>query len=189
MLDLDSLPPILANTSPTAKEERQLFQAVLEYSVLLSVYLGDKQAFQKYLSSLQPYYHLYRRVKEEEKISQVTVLAAAQLPPSPAFAFFLTSLQDTVRMNICEGLSRACPVLNLKEAAALLMFSTADQVCQFLEERCPDWIVGEGEVMRYHVGGAGGEGEGGSGHRWHEELAPKLIAQTLSYAIELERIV
>jgi 26S proteasome regulatory subunit N12 len=58
MLELNSLPPMGAET-PNAKEERILFARFLEYAVLLAVGKADKDAFQKYISSLRPYYTQY----------------------------------------------------------------------------------------------------------------------------------
>jgi hypothetical protein len=58
MLELNSLPPIGSDT-PNAKAERILFARVLEYAVILSVEQKDKAAFQKYFSSLRPYYVQY----------------------------------------------------------------------------------------------------------------------------------
>lgn len=58
MLELDSLPPIGTKT-PNASEERKLFAQVLEYAVVLSIAQKDRNAFQKYISSLRPYYTQY----------------------------------------------------------------------------------------------------------------------------------
>jgi hypothetical protein len=58
MLDLNSLPPMGTET-PNASAERQLFAKNLEYAVLLSIGQGDKDNFQKYVSSLRPYYTQY----------------------------------------------------------------------------------------------------------------------------------
>lgn len=55
MLELDSLPPLFID-SPTAEGERQIARETLEYAVLLSIKMGDKNAFQRHLSSLRPYY-------------------------------------------------------------------------------------------------------------------------------------
>lgn len=55
MIDLDSLPPICAET-PSAADERALFRQVLEYGVLLSVAVQDRAAFQRNISSLRPFY-------------------------------------------------------------------------------------------------------------------------------------
>lgn len=59
MLDLDSLPPILAD-SPSASAERQLFMHALEYAVLLSANTGNQSDFQRYMSCLHPYHSLFR---------------------------------------------------------------------------------------------------------------------------------
>lgn len=49
------MPPLCVET-PNAAAERTLAREVLEYAVLLSVKKGDKDAFQRNLSSLRPYY-------------------------------------------------------------------------------------------------------------------------------------
>lgn len=55
MLELDSLPPMMEDTV-NCVEERALAKQVLEYAVLLSINLADKEAFQRHISSLRPYY-------------------------------------------------------------------------------------------------------------------------------------
>lgn len=60
MIDLDSLPPLGIETA-NAIAERKFAREVLELSVLLAVNMGDKEAFQRQLSSLRPYYTDYIR--------------------------------------------------------------------------------------------------------------------------------
>jgi 26S proteasome regulatory subunit N12 len=55
MLELDSLPP-LGMDSANAREERTVARNFLEYAVLFSIDKGDKDAFQKHLSGLRPFY-------------------------------------------------------------------------------------------------------------------------------------
>lgn len=55
LLDCDSLPPIVSNTA-NAQAEQAIARETLEYAVILSIKSGDKSSFQRYLSSLRPYY-------------------------------------------------------------------------------------------------------------------------------------
>jgi len=59
LLDFDSLPPLSINSS-LANEERQLACEIFEYGVLASIHSGDREQFQRYVSSLQPYYIQYK---------------------------------------------------------------------------------------------------------------------------------
>jgi 26S proteasome regulatory subunit N12 len=55
MIDLDSLPPLCLDTA-NAVVERNTANHILEYAVLLSVNVGDKEAFNRNMSCLRPYY-------------------------------------------------------------------------------------------------------------------------------------
>lgn len=54
-MELDSLPPLALDT-PGAEQERILAREVYEHAVLLAVKCEDKEAFQRYLATLRPYY-------------------------------------------------------------------------------------------------------------------------------------
>lgn len=58
-MEFDSLPPINID-NPNANEERQLSRDILEYAVILSIKVGDKQAFERNISALKPYYVQYK---------------------------------------------------------------------------------------------------------------------------------
>lgn len=55
LIGYESLPPILADTPDTLKE-RVLARETYEYAVILSLKQGNKELFQKYFSSLKPFY-------------------------------------------------------------------------------------------------------------------------------------
>jgi 26S proteasome regulatory subunit N12 len=55
LVELDSLPP-LSLESPTAEQERVLAREVYEHAVILAIKNSDKDAFQRYLGTLRPYY-------------------------------------------------------------------------------------------------------------------------------------
>jgi len=55
MMEYDSLPPVCAETQ-NALAERVFAREVYEQSVVLAIISSNKEAFQKYLSALRPYY-------------------------------------------------------------------------------------------------------------------------------------
>lgn len=54
-MELDSLPPVALET-PGAEEERVLAREVYEHAVILAIKSSDKDAFQRYLGTLRPFY-------------------------------------------------------------------------------------------------------------------------------------
>ena len=59
MLELDSLPPHGQETV-NGIAERSVARDFLEYAVIFSIQSNDKESFQRYLSSLRPYYTSHR---------------------------------------------------------------------------------------------------------------------------------
>mmetsp|Transcript_3270 Transcript_3270/g.4931 ORF Transcript_3270/g.4931 Transcript_3270/m.4931 type:complete len:258 (-) Transcript_3270:101-874(-) len=227
MVEMDSLPPICAD-GPNAESERELTKEALEYAVLLSLNLGDKDLFQKHISCLRPYYTsssidselkntilglnlLFLLVEnrladfhcELELLSEpqrqhpaITfctqldkhlvvgaydeVLAAAAHPPVAIFSFFLTSLLETVRINIGECIAAAYSQLSVTAAREMLMFSSDEEVLSFIGEQYPTWTVMNNHTINLL---------GVRPTKAEEIAAMRLITQNLSYATELERIV
>lgn len=67
MIDLESLPPLGIDTE-FATEERAVAREILEYAVILSVKMKDKESFQRNISSLRPYYSGYSPLVSESKL-------------------------------------------------------------------------------------------------------------------------
>lgn len=55
IVNFDSLPPLNVE-GPTSERERTVARAALELGVLLSAQRDDREAFQRHVASLQPYY-------------------------------------------------------------------------------------------------------------------------------------
>lgn len=55
LINLDSLPPLCLPTA-NCVEERRFAKEVFEYAVILSIHLGDREKFQRFMSCLKPYY-------------------------------------------------------------------------------------------------------------------------------------
>lgn len=234
LVELDSLPPV-ALESPTAEQERVLARDVYEHAVILAIKSSDKEAFQRYLGTLRPYYtgfgpavsessakssvvglHLLfllvenqlaefhselellsEQQQKDPAISFCTqldrhlmigsydqVMQAAATPPVEYYSFFLTSLLETVRLNICECVLAAYKMLTPQAAMKILMFSSLDETVEFFNDHYPEMEVSAStqsidlRSQSHHAS-----------HKSEEVPSLKLINQTLSYATELERIV
>lgn len=230
MLEFDSLPPLNLETE-SAELERALAREILEYAVLLAIKTQNKDAFQRNLSSLRPYYTGYGpKISESE--SKYTILGLnllfllvenrladfhcelellteqQQMHPSITFctqldqhlmvgsydqvmlaaahppeyySFFLTSLLETVRLNISECAAASYQTLSIAAATKVFMFQSQEETLEFIAVLHPDWQVdlqlGLIDVSKR------------KSNKTDNVSAVKLLVQNLSYATELERIV
>eukprot|EP01041_Mallomonas_annulata_P011590 gene11590-24262_t len=228
LIDFDSLPP-LGIESETAEKERAAAREILEYAVMLSIKTKDKEAFQRYLSSLRPYYTGYSHAVSEsehkypilglnllyllvenrladfhcelELLSEQQqhtpaiafctqldqhlmvgsydqVMVAASHPPVDLYSFFLTSLLETVRINIAECIASSYRSLTITAAKDILMFTSNEETRDFIADQHPDWNIQNDiiELRQSKISKSDGI------------PAMKLALQNLSYATELERI-
>lgn len=111
------------------------------------------------------------------------VMQAAAAPPVEYYSFFLTSLLETVRLNISECVLAAYHTLTPEAAMKILMFSSLQETKEFFSDHYPELEMSECIDLRLQSQQAGG------GNKSEEVPSLKLIHQTLSYATELERIV
>eukprot|EP01033_Poteriospumella_lacustris_P000092 gene92-61_t len=214
MVELDSLPPLCID-GPTAHQERELFRDVLEYAVLLAVQQEDKYAGNLTADSPTPVvlalnllhllvenrladFHCELELLPESlrKLPVIAfctqleqhlvvgaydmVLASAANPPASQFTFFLNSLLETVRLNIADCVSSAYKTLKVASATKILMFQQDEETLEFVATHYPDWRVGSDGVIYL---------DETKTVKSEEIPSMKLIAQTLSYATEMERIV
>lgn len=108
------------------------------------------------------------------------VLSAAEKPPVEYYSFFLQSLMKTVRINIADCAAASYKTLSVKAATEILMFSSLQETLVFIAEKCPEWVV-EGDTISL---------KNEKGMSKSDDIPSlKLIAQQLTYASELERIV
>mmetsp|Transcript_3534 Transcript_3534/g.5829 ORF Transcript_3534/g.5829 Transcript_3534/m.5829 type:complete len:202 (+) Transcript_3534:405-1010(+) len=110
------------------------------------------------------------------------VMEAAAKPPTKYFSFFLTSLMETVRINIGECAAAAYSTMSIKAATEILMFENEEETLEFISDFYPTWDVDA--LERTIVCG-----DGTIIHKSEEIPSLKLISQNLGYATELERIV
>jgi 26S proteasome regulatory subunit N12 len=108
------------------------------------------------------------------------VLESAANPPASQFSFFLSSLLETVRINIGDCVSSAYSSLKVSSATKILMFQRDNETLDFIASNYPDWRVSTDGVIYLNETKT---------VKSDEIPSMKLIAQTLSYATEMERIV
>ncbi|ERN14062.1 hypothetical protein AMTRI_Chr01g111400 [Amborella trichopoda] len=108
------------------------------------------------------------------------VLSARQAVPHETYIHFMDLLAKTVRDEIAGCSEKAYDYLSIEDAKQMLMFSSDQELAQYVAEEHPEWEIRNGCVFFQKA----------------KESAPckeipslQLINQTLGYARELERIV
>lgn len=108
------------------------------------------------------------------------VLSARQTVPHETYVYFMDLLAKTVRDEIAGCGEKAYDSLSIKDARQMLLYSSDQELFDYIKEEHPEWEVKNGLVVFQKA----------------KESAPckeipslQLINQTLSYARELERIV
>ncbi|XP_010267575.1 PREDICTED: 26S proteasome non-ATPase regulatory subunit 8 homolog A-like [Nelumbo nucifera] len=108
------------------------------------------------------------------------VLDARKMVPHETYFYFMDLLAKTVRDEIAGCSEKAYDHLSIDDARQMLMFSSEQELLEYITEEHPEWEVKNGSVFFQKA----------------KESAPckeipslQLINQTLSYARELERIV
>ena len=99
--------------------------------------------------------------------------------PDPLYAFFFSSLLSTVRDNVADAMEVSYTTLNASEAQKMLMFGTESELAAFVREAREDWLV-QGKEIRFSTA---------ENKEKSDIPSMKIMAQTLGYATELERIV
>lgn len=108
------------------------------------------------------------------------VLDAGSNVPDPSYGFFMDNLVETVRDSIADCVEVSYKSLRLTEAAKMMKFDAVDELREYVAESRADWIV-EGDELTFQPPPMG---------RKAVDIPSKsLISQSLTYALELERIV
>lgn len=108
------------------------------------------------------------------------VLSAGLRVPDPSYSFFVENLLQTVRDSIADCLEVGYRTMAVKDAVGMMRFGGREELMAYVEEYRDDWIVEADEICFQVVE---------TGSRPSDIPSMKLIAQSLSYATELERIV
>ena len=85
--------------SPNAKLERQIARDFFEYAVIFSVDRGDSESFQRYLSSLRPFYTMrYPDLPDSELICTILGLNLLHLLVENKLASFHSEVAQYIKM-------------------------------------------------------------------------------------------
>lgn len=108
------------------------------------------------------------------------VLSARQAVPHETYVYFMDLLAKTVRDEIAGCSEKAYDYLSINDAKKMLMFSSDQELSQYISEEHPEWEIRDGCVFFQKAK---------ESQPCKEIPSLQLINQTLSYARELERIV
>jgi len=108
------------------------------------------------------------------------VLSAHSRIPDPSYGFFMDSLLQTVRDSIADCVEVSYKSMKTKDAMTMMKFESPEQLMEYVQECRDDWIV-EGDTLCFQAPPTGSKAS--------DIPSMKLIAQSLSYATEMERII
>lgn len=106
------------------------------------------------------------------------VLKARDATPSPLYAAFVERIVGTVRDDIADCMGASYESIDAAAAAGMLLLPSADALRAYVAEKKSDWTLADGRV-HFHL----------TGRARHEIPAERVVASTIHYATELERIV
>jgi len=108
------------------------------------------------------------------------VLNAKSNVPDPSYQFFMENLLETVRDSIADCVEVSYKSMKLTDAVTMMKFESTEELREYVQEKREDWIV-EGDQLTFQPPPTGSKAV--------DIPSMNLIAQSLSYATELERIV
>jgi 26S proteasome regulatory subunit N12 len=100
--------------------------------------------------------------------------------PDPSYQFFVDNLLQTVRDSIADCMEVSYKSMKIADAMTTMKFDSEKGLMEYVKECRDDWIV-EGGSLCFQLPP--------SGSKASDIPSMKLIAQNLSYATEMERIV
>jgi len=110
------------------------------------------------------------------------VLDAGTHVPDPSYSFFMDNLLQTVRDSIADCVEVSYKTMKVNDAVGMMKFDSREDLFEYIKECRDDWITDDSKDELCFQPPSGGA-------KASDIPSKKLIAQTLSYATELERIV
>jgi len=108
--------------------------------------------------------------------------ATSNVPHVASYTFFMENLLETVRDSIADCVEVSYKSMKLEDAVTMMKFSSVGELQEYVSEKREDWIVETGgELLTFQPPPVGSKAA--------DIPSLKLMAQSLSYATELERIV
>lgn len=108
------------------------------------------------------------------------VLKAHLHIPDASYEFFMDNLLQTVRDSIADCMEVSYKTMKLTDAATMMKFTPMEELMEYIKDMRDDWII-EGDSLCFQPPPVGSKAA--------DIPAMSLIAQSLSYATELERII
>lgn len=108
------------------------------------------------------------------------VLSAHSRIPDPSYGLFMDNLLQTVRDSIADCVEVSYKSMKTEDAMKMMKFDSEEQLMEYVQECRDDWIV-EGGSLCFQPPPTGSKAS--------DIPSMKLIAQSLSYATEMERII
>lgn len=182
---------LLSNTStppPPTKQKCQIIGLNLMY-LLVENNLSEFHSELEFIShdtiqSSSPYITFPINIERQLMVGSYDEVLQAfkQNIPDNSYQFFIDNLLQTVRDSIADCVEVSYKSLKMKDAADIMKFDSLADLVEYVKECRDDWIMdeGKGELCFQLADGAA---------KASDIPSKKLIAQTLSYATELERIV
>lgn len=110
------------------------------------------------------------------------VLDASSHVPDPSYSFFMDNLLQTVRDSIADCVEVSYKTMSIEDAVNMMKFDSREDLLEYIQECRDDWIVDEANSeLCFQPPEVGAKAS--------DIPSKQLMAQTLSYATELERIV
>ena len=124
-----------------------------------------------------------RAARARRPASRAQILSASQSLPSEFYAPFVNKLADTAREDIADCAAASYRSLSLAAAQKLFMLASREELMRFLRERRPAFaVVGDALVFQ-----GGADKAAAAAAAGFDTMG--LLASTLAYAADLERIV
>eukprot|EP00543_Licmophora_paradoxa_P009553 CAMPEP_0202478224 /NCGR_PEP_ID=MMETSP1360-20130828/94346_1 /ASSEMBLY_ACC=CAM_ASM_000848 /TAXON_ID=515479 /ORGANISM="Licmophora paradoxa, Strain CCMP2313" /LENGTH=182 /DNA_ID=CAMNT_0049105495 /DNA_START=936 /DNA_END=1484 /DNA_ORIENTATION=+ len=108
------------------------------------------------------------------------VLNAGAQIPDPSYQFFMDSLLQTVRDSIADCMEVSYQQMSVADAIKMMKFDTTEEFMDYVQQVKDDWIITEQTICFQPPP---------TGSKASDIPSMKLIAQSLSYATEMERII
>jgi 26S proteasome regulatory subunit N12 len=183
---------LLANSSGTTNKKCHILGLNLMYLLVknnLSEFHSELEFIAQHAAqSTSPYITFPINIERQLMVGSYdeVVQAFTSIIPDPSYQLFIDNLMETIRDSIADCVEVSYKSLKMKDAAEIMKFDSVKDMMEYANMCREDWIVdGDGDdekaVLCFQVAD--------SGTKASDIPSKSLIAQTLSYATELERIV
>lgn len=174
----------MASTASTESSQRFLILGLNLMYLLVENNLSEFHSELELLTSVEastPYISFPINLERQLMVgSYDEVLNAGSHVPDPSYTFFMDNLLQTVRDSIADCVEVSYKTMKIEDAVSMMKFDSKEDLLEYVQEFRDDWILQGGELC-FQPPEVGAKAS--------DIPSKQLMAQTLSYATELERIV